>query len=312
MTSRPWWPVLKRVVTVAFFGLVLYLLVKHARTVAWDEVLSAMRNHTTESLLAAAGLAAASYAVYSTYDLVSRRYAGHSLATRPVLTITFISYAFNLNLGSLVGGVAFRYRLYSRLGLDNGVISRVLGFSMLTNWLGYLLLAGLVFSLKPLALPPDWELDSSGLRWLGMALLAVAAAYVAMCGLARRRTWTVRGHELTLPSLRMSLLQLAISSVNWLLIAGVVFVLLQQKVAYPAVLSVLLVAAVAGVITHVPAGLGVLEAVFVALLSHQVPQGELLAALLAYRAIYYLIPLAMAALVYLVVEVRAKKLARPQ
>ena len=56
----------------------------------------------------------------------------------------------------------------------------------------------------------------------------------------------------------------------------------------------LLVAAVAGVIAHVPAGLGVLEAVFIALLSHRVPQAELLAALLAYRALYYLVPLALA------------------
>ena len=63
-------------------------------------------------------------------------------------------------------------------------------------------------------------------------------------------------------------------------------------------LAVLLVAAVAGVITHVPAGLGVLEAVFVALLSHQLPQGQLLGALLAYRAIYYLLPLAIATVAY--------------
>ena len=73
-------------------------------------------------------------------------------------------------------------------------------------------------------------------------------------------------------------------------------------------LSVLLIAAVAGVITHVPAGLGVLEAVFVALLSHQVPKGELLGALLAYRAVYYLGPLVLATAAYLLVEARAKAL----
>ena len=62
----------------------------------------------------------------------------------------------------------------------------------------------------------------------------------------------------------------------------------------------------AGVITHVPAGLGVLEAVFVALLSHQLPQHELLAALVAYRVTYYLAPLAIAAATLLVMESRAK------
>jgi uncharacterized membrane protein YbhN (UPF0104 family) len=73
---------------------------------------------------------------------------------------------------------------------------------------------------------------------------------------------------------------------------------------------VLLVAAVAGVLTHVPAGLGVLEAVFVALLSHQMPTHALLAALVAYRVIYYLGPLVIATLLYLVTEARAKRLAR--
>lgn len=309
LAARPWWPVLKRILTAAFFALVLYLLVSQARAVEWGEVFAAVRRLPPQVLLAAAALAAASHATYSCYDLLSRRYAGHRVGTPQVMTVTFISYAFNLNLGSLVGGVAFRYRLYSRLGLDNGTITRVLGFSMLTNWLGYLLLAGLAFLLWPLELPPDWKLGSGGLRWLGAGLLAVAAAYMLLCAVSTKRSWTVRGKELTLPSIPLALAQLGLSSLNWLLISGVVFILLQQKIAYPAVLSVLLVAAVAGVITHVPAGLGVLEAVFVALLSHQLPRSELLAALLAYRLLYYLAPLALATLAYLAVEARAKKLA---
>jgi uncharacterized membrane protein YbhN (UPF0104 family) len=105
----------------------------------------------------------------------------------------------------------------------------------------------------------------------------------------------------------MVLLQLALSCSNWMVMAGAIYVLLQAKVAYTDVLSVLLVAAVAGVITHVPAGLGVLEAVFVALLSHQVSEGRLLGALLGYRALYYIAPLAVAALLYLRVEMHARK-----
>ena len=77
-------------------------------------------------------------------------------------------------------------------------------------------------------------------------------------------------------------------------VGSVVWVLLQHRIDYASVLAVLLIAAVAGVIAHVPAGLGVLEAVFIALLSHRIPETELLAALLAYRAIYYLMPLALA------------------
>jgi uncharacterized membrane protein YbhN (UPF0104 family) len=105
----------------------------------------------------------------------------------------------------------------------------------------------------------------------------------------------------------MALLQLAMSCANWSLIGGVIWFLLQGAVGYPHVLAVLLVAAVAGVVTHVPAGLGVLEAVFVALLAHQVPEATLLGALLAYRGLYYLLPLTVATLGYLATEVRARR-----
>lgn len=306
ITSRPWWPWAKRLLNVAFFVAVAYLLVTMARTVEWGEVFATMRRRPIGGLLGAALLAAVSYALYSCFDLLGRRYTGHQLRTREVVTINFVSYAFNLNMGSLIGGVAFRYRLYSRHGLDVETITRVVGVSMLTNWLGYTLLAGLAFWWWPLALPRSWKLDASALQVLGFVLCCVAAGYLLLCAFARRRSWTIRGHALSLPSLRFALVQLAISSANWLVMACAVFLLLEQKIDFPTVLSVLLIAAIAGVLTHVPAGLGVLEAVFIALLSHRLPQSELLAALLAYRALYYLAPLVVATLVYLLIEARAK------
>ena len=302
--TRPWWPWFKRAFTIAFFGLVIYLLVSNARELEWAQVGEALRKRPLASLLPAALVAALSYAVYSCYDLLSRRYAGHDLPTPQVLCTTFISYAFNLNLGSWVGGLGFRHRLYSRLGLDNGEISRVIAFSMLTNWSGYLLLAGTAFLLRPLQIPEDWALGSGALQVLGGVLVCVAIGYLMLCAFSRKREWHVRGHEIELPTVRLAGLQLLISSINWMLIAAVVYLLLQGQVAYPTVLAVLLIAAVAGVITHVPAGLGVLEAVFVALLSEQVPKYELLAALLAYRAVYYLAPLAVATALYLFFEAR--------
>lgn len=310
IAAKSWWPQAKRLLTVAFFALVAYLLFHQARTVDWNEVFESMRRRPAHVLLLAAVMAGASHALYSCFDLIGRYVTGHRLPVVQVIQITFISYAFNLNMGALVGGFAFRYRLYSRLGLETGAITRVVLMSMLTNWLGYLLLAGLAFWWSPVALPPDWKLDAGGFRLLGFLLFAVAIAYLLACAFARRRDWFIRGHEVTLPSLRLALLQAFMSSVNWLLISGTVFILLEQKIEFPTVLEVLLVAAVAGVITHVPAGLGVLELVFVTLLSHRIPGSELLAALLAYRAVYYLAPLAVATLLYLLLEARAKSVAR--
>jgi uncharacterized membrane protein YbhN (UPF0104 family) len=305
ITGKPWWPWLKRGLTAAFFALVAYLLYTQARAIAWDEVLGALRAYPLSSLMAAVGLAATSLLLYSCFDLLGRHYTAHPLGTAKVISVTFISYVFNLNLGSLVGGVAFRYRLYTRLGLAYGTITRILSLSMLTNWVGYVLLAGAVFSWRPLPLPPDWKINGQGLQYLGFALLAVGLSYLAMSAFSSQRSFTLRGHELALPSFRLALLQATMGVCNWLLISAIIYALLQQKVAFEMVVSVLLVAAVAGVITHVPAGLGVLEAVFVALLSHQVPKSSLLAALVAYRFIYYLGPLAVATALYLFTEARA-------
>ncbi len=307
LTSGLWWSWLKRCVITAFFLLVAWLLVTQVRAIEWHQVFTALGNYPVQVLLVAGALALLGLLNYSLFDLLGRHYTGHKLAAATVMRVTFISYMFNLNMGSLVGGVAMRYRLYTRLGLGGGVITRVMSLSMLANWIGYLLLAGLIFGLHPPALPPGWVIDSGDLQILGFVLLALALLYLLLCALARRRNFNLRGHELSLPSLRLALLQLGMGAANWLLMGSIIYVLLQQKVDFFTVVSVLLVGAVAGVIARIPAGLGVLEAVFIALLAHQLPKHELLAAVLAYRLFYYLAPLALAALLYLVTEISARK-----
>ena len=307
LTERAWWPWLRRGATTVFFGLLGYLLVSQARTIEWDKVLSSLRNYPLTASWGAVALAAASYWLYSCFDLLGRHYTGHTLRTSTVMLLTFVSYAFNLNVGSVVGGIAFRLRLYSRLGLALGTITRVTSFSMLANWMGYLLLAGLLFSLQPPALPGSWKIDASQLRLIGLALLAVALAYLGACAFSRQRSLRLRGHDIELPSLRLASLQLAMGAGNWLLMSGIVFILLQQRIDFFSVASVLLLAAVAGVITHIPGNLGVLEAVFVALLSQRMPRHDLLAGLVAYRVVYYLAPLLVATVIYLVMEAHAKK-----
>ena len=305
--SRAWWPWTRRALSLLFFAAVVALLVRYGRNIDWGDVLDSLRNTPQPALLLAAGLAATSHLLYSCFDLIGRRYTGHDLPTPTVMAVNFISYAFNLSIGSLVGGVGFRYRLYSRLGLKNGVITRIVSMSMLTNWLGYKLLAGLLFLLHPLALPPSWKMGNHGLQWLGAALVLISLGYLVACVRSGDRVWTIKGHELYLPPWRMAVLQMAISCLNWTLMAAVIYVLLGGALIYTDVLTVLLIGAIAGVIAHVPAGLGVFEFVFVALLSHLIPEGRLLGALLGYRAIYYIVPLIAASVLYLVMEAHAKK-----
>jgi uncharacterized membrane protein YbhN (UPF0104 family) len=300
------------VLSFLFFAAVLALIARYAARLDWDDVADAVRNTPTPALLAAVAFAAASHLLYSCFDLIGRRYTGHDLPTRTVMTVTFVSYAFNLCIGSLVGGVGFRYRLYSQLGLGKGVITRIVSMSMLTNWLGYKLLAGLLFIIHPLQLPPAWKMGNHGLQWLGAALVLISMGYLVACARSGDKVWEVRGHELYLPPWRMAVLQMTVSCVNWCLMAAIIWVLLGESIHYADVLTVLLIGAIAGVVAHVPAGLGVFEFVFIALLSHLVPQTHLVAALLGYRAIYYIAPLAIAAVLYLFIELHAKRLQRLQ
>ncbi len=304
---HPWWPWIKRALSMVFFAAVAALIVRYGRNVDWEDVLDSLRSLPSATLLLASALALASHLLYSCFDLIGRRYTGHNLPARTVMAVSFISYAFNLCIGSIVGGVGFRYRLYSRLGLKNGVITRIVSMSMLTNWLGYKLLAGLLFLIHPLALPPSWKMGNHGLQWIGAGLVLISAGYLVACKYYGDHVWTVRGHELYLPPWRMALLQMLISCINWSLMAGIIFVLLGDRIAYTDVLTVLLIGAIAGVVAHVPAGLGVFEFVFVALLSHIVPESRLIGALLGYRALYYIAPLLVASLMSLAMELRARQ-----
>lgn len=304
LSVRPWWTWARRIFTLVFFTAVAVLLWRYGEHVDWEEVWSSVRETPRPALMIAVALAAASHLLYSCFDLLGRRYTGHKLRTRTVMAINFISYAFNLTLGSIVGGVGFRYRLYKQAGLANGVIARIVSMSMLTNWLGYKLLAGLLFIFHPLQLPPSWHMGNHSLQWVGLVLVAISGAYIVACVRMGDRRWEVRGHELYLPPWRMAILQMGISCANWMLMAGVVYVLLQRAVAYTDVLTVLLMGAIAGVFAHVPGGLGVYEFIFVGLLSHRVSEGRLLAALLGYRAIYYVVPMLVAGAMYLLFELQ--------
>lgn len=304
-----WWPWLRRGLALVFFAAVAVLLLRFGRAVDWDAVWRTARANPPATLWLAATLAVVSHALVSSFDLIGRHVTGHGLSVPRVWSVAWMSYAFNLNLGALVGGAGFRWRLYSRLGLDTGVIAQVYGLSVVTNWLAYLVLLGAALAWAPVTLPADWQIGQQGLMVLAGILPLLAVAYLLACACAKKRRWQWRRFALELPSGRVALVQLLLSATNWLVIAAVLHTLMGRQIDYPLVLGATLLAAVAGAITHVPAGLGVLEAVFVALLGSRMPQSEILAALLTYRALYYVGPLLLALAVYAVTEVRLRRAA---
>ena len=306
MARTRWQTWAKRLFTLLFLLLIPALLYMLARNLDWNEVRQSLLAYKPGTLAIGLVVALCSYLTFASYDLLARAYTGHTLPARQVLPVAFVCYAFNLNFTTWVGGVALRYRLYGRLGLDTATITRILTLGLLTNWMGYMLLAGTVFALRLVKLPESWAVGATGLQLIGFGLLAIALAYLLACGFAKKRTWKWREHEVTLPALRLALCQVALGASNWALMALLIFWLLPEKAFYPSSLGILLISCVAGVVAHIPAGLGVLETVFLALLHGQIPQGTLVAALLGYRTLYYLIPLVLAVVTYLILEKRAK------
>jgi uncharacterized membrane protein YbhN (UPF0104 family) len=297
-----WWPRVRRWAVPVLGVLVFGLLVSHAHKVDWAGAWQSLRKTPWPVLAAVLGLSLASHALYGSFDMIGRRHTKHGLPVWRTWAIAVASYAFNLNLGSLVGGVALRARLYARAGLDEATVAQVVGVSMATNWLGYGVLAGALFAAGVIEPPEQARIGEHGFRLLGVAMLALAVAYLVACRACQGRQWTLRGRPLRLPSARTALLQMVLSAANWALMGLAMSLLLGDKVAYGTALGVLMAAAVVGVVTPIPAGLGVLEAVYLGLLADTLGQGRVMGAVLAYRALYYLLPLGWGLVLYGLLE----------
>jgi uncharacterized membrane protein YbhN (UPF0104 family) len=298
--------VLKKAATIAIVAVAIFLVVRGARRIDWADVLGALRNYDLATLALAFALVIPGQLACACFDLIGRHATGHRISVPRVMLISLTGYNFSLSLGALIGGLAFRYRLYVPYGLAPMKIAQIIGLSVLTNWSGYVLLAGLVLAFEPPDLPSDWGPESTVLRSLGIGLLVMSAAYLILCA-ARggiRVRW--KGSEFRLPTMRVAAFQFALSIVSWSVIGALIAWLLPGEVGWLTVMPILMISAIAGVWSHIPGGLGIIEVVFVTLLGHLVDRGELLAALLVFRVLYYLAPFLLALAAYAWLETTAR------
>jgi len=307
MSWKSTWPLLRRVLVAGFLLVAAWLLWRYVRGIDWREVGAAIAGYPRSRLAWAAAASLLAYALYCGFDVLARAYTGHRLPLRRVLPIAFVCYAFILNLGGTVGGFGFRYRLYSHAGLGLATIARVAAFAVASTWSGLLLLGGLALVFDPLPLPPAWGIAAHGLRAVGVAMLVMLGTWLAMCAFSPRRRWSPRGHEIELPSPTIALLQLALASASWLAIATILYLLMPDGVRYLTVAGVLLLSVLANLVIRVPANLGVLEAVFLAMLGPQLGPPQILAALLTYRALFHIGPLLLALGIYLLLEADGRR-----
>ena len=301
------WQLLLRLLLPLGMLLFVVLLLNAVEGLDWGEVRQSLLRFERPQLVAALLFTALAYTAAGSYELLSRRHEKLALPAPHCLAIGFIAYSIAANVSSLLGNAGARYRLYAQQGIGFRQATRIAVFSVSSNWSGFVLLAGLAFTFVPPELPAHWSLPEPLLRAAGLTLLALALGYVFACHRWARRGWQWRSIRYQLPTLPLALGQLALSLVVWRGIAAVIHNFLPAKATLVMVLPVLLLSTVAGLFIRLPAGVGVTEVVFVTLLGPTLGTSAVIAALLAYRAVFQLLPVLLAALLYLLLELKGRR-----
>ncbi|MEZ5565922.1 MAG: bifunctional lysylphosphatidylglycerol flippase/synthetase MprF [Gammaproteobacteria bacterium] len=289
--------------TLIVFVVVLLILERQFHEYHLRDVIGALRTISTGSVLAAVGFTVLSYISLTLFDALGLRYAGKPLPYHRTVGVSFIAYAFAHSFSfAALTGAAIRYRFYSPAGLSAVDVARVSAFTSVTTGVGISLLGGLALLLSPsttgavLRLPAGWALVA------GAGIVLGVLAYTAWGCLARNATelWNWR---IDPPGIRLVVPQLFAGLADLIFSAAALWVLLPESAAvgFPAFCGAYAAAIVAGLVTHVPGGLGVLEAVLLVTIPHGDP-AAMLGALAAYRLVYYILPLLMAALMFALKE----------
>lgn len=259
------------------------------------------------TLAAAVALTAAGYLMLAGYDWIALRHVGRRLPLPQVLLAGFTGFAVSNSAGhALLSGGALRYRFYSGWGLSGLEIAQVVVLSTITYFLACATLLAASFGFAPPELFVRGQLAGGSLAVMSWLAIIMLVAYWALV-LGGRRSLRWREHTLALPGPAITLLQSLVGAADLLLASAVLYLLLGQHADIPFALflNAYLVAQLAGLFSQSPGGLGVFEGVFVFLLTGEHASGAMLAALIVYRAIYYLLPLLVASALLLVFELRA-------
>lgn len=258
----------------------------------------------------------AAYAALAWYDRIAlihlRKTAGISWLF--IAVCSFTTYALSHNIGaSVVSGGAVRYRAYTSKGLSAAEVAVLVALCSFTFAYGTMILTGLVLVGEPHILTPLLQKSPfagtslTTIRLVGAAILLLCALYV-LGSWMQFKPLTVRGFTLEYPRLEVVLRQLIAAPLELIGAAGIIYFALPDagNPGFFIVLGAFLLSFSAGLLAQVPGGVGVMEAVFIAVMPG-VPASSVFAALLVWRLLYLLIPLALSIPVILLFE--EKKLA---
>jgi phosphatidylglycerol lysyltransferase len=299
---------LPALIGLGLFLVALAVLRRELNAVSWRAIAADVRATSPSALGLAVVLTAANYAVLTLYDFMAFASIGRTLSRWRIALTSLLAYAVANNVGfAMLSGASVRYRFYSRWGVRPDELSRIVISISITFWLGLLALGGLSLAVDPLPgareIAGTWFTGSAG--WI---LVGISLAYVAT-PLVRRAPLRIGSFEMPVPAPKLALMQLVVSSVDWILAAAVLYVLLPPSGAtFLTVLGAFFAAQLLGLASHVPGGVGVFETLIILLLQPFIASGDLLPALVVYRAVYYLLPLSVALVALVADEVYERRL----
>lgn len=305
-----WHTILGGLLGAGVAALALLLLKRQLKGQSPQEILDSMRLIPFWQLAAATGFAALNYLLMGVYEHMVLRYIGKPLPPARLALGTFVGYSITNNLGWALGGVMGRYRLYTQWGMTTADVVKAVAMLGLTYWIGLHAFSGVLLMTEPIHLPEQilemLHLTEDKASWLGVIFVIVTSIYVALCA-GKYRKLTLFGFELELPPVWLVLQLLVMVALNLTSMGCVLYCLLPSEASVPPLelLNIFVFAMVAVYLAHVPGGIGVLEAVVLALLP-ALNAAHLTASLLAFRLVLFLVPLVISLIILLLNEVAAR------
>jgi glycosyltransferase 2 family protein len=280
----------KLIIVLAVAG-AIYLLYRTLQEYSVDDISRALRTIPASNLLLGLTFAAGSYFCLSCNDALAVRYAGKMLPFRQTALASFtgLSIGHNVGFAALSSG-AIRFRFYSRWGLTTEDVAKVILFCGVTVALGLATLGAAAIFLRPDDVARIAGLSDEAISVAALVCLLFPVLYLLLSATVRKPLH-IRNWRFQMPSLSIAAGQVLVGTLNFSLVAAALHQMLTafEKASYFKVATASITANIAAIVSHVPGGLGVLEATIV----HILPGAESIAAVIAFRVIYYFIPLAI-------------------
>jgi len=281
----------------AVFVGALFVLYQVLKRYSLEQLIGHFSDLTWHEILRATVLTVLGYLVLTFYDVLALQHVRRHVPSRKVALASFIGFAFahNMGMAPLTGG-SVRLRIYSEEGLTANEIATVIMFCTLTFSLGVTAAGSALFFFIPPEILENIYVPHFVARPLAAFMLVVLMGYLFLTWKVRRAI-NVFGWHFHLPTLRSTILQILLAMVDLSVAGSVLYQLLPGDVtlSLPVFLAVYMVAMLVGMLSHVPGGLGVFEALVVLMLP-DAPPDAVFGSLLAYRVTYYIVPFAIASL----------------